>query len=102
MDDTNNTAKTATTKTIDKAEIYWDSQDPAASGWWLRYHVDGTEDGCPIDAERDAGHEDLAPLVAAALDFSAARVDVATYLRGDRRTGRITVAGGEVIDWRAA
>lgn len=98
---TNSNNDAAITITIDQAQIFWDDQDPKAAGWWLRYYLNGTEDGCPIDAERDAGHEDLAPLVAAALDF-AGRVDVATYLRGDQRTGRITVAGGEVVDWRAA
>jgi hypothetical protein len=87
--------------TIDDAELFWDDADPDNAGWMLRYRVDGTGYYySPIDGDMDEGTESLARRVAAALDVYEAEVRVVVY-RGDVPGGRVTVAGGKVLDWRA-
>lgn len=93
---TNNTTPPA--KTIDNAQLYWDDQDPRAAGWYLRYRVNGTEEGTAIDGAEDDSTEDLAQRVADHLD-TYGRVTVRI---GEGTGRRCTVDGGKVVDWRTA
>lgn len=86
--------------TVDRAEVYWDDQGPGNAGWWLRYHVDGTEDGCEIDGDEDDSTETLAASVA--IELASYGAVVVKVIRGEQPRGRISVDGGEVTDWRAS
>lgn len=88
------------TATVDEVQLYWDHQDPNNTGWYLRYHVDGTEDGESIDGDIDADTEELASEVAMALaHYGTVK---ATVFRGDEPRGQIVVDAGTVVSWRAA
>lgn len=64
-----------------QAEIFWDSQDPKAAGWWLRWYVDGSEEGDAIDLERDASAREL---VDAAIGLVPASKGIKVFLTEDR------------------
>lgn len=87
-----------TAATITNAQLYWDSQDPRNTGWWLRYtDADGVEQGDAIDGTEDDGTEELAGRVAASLRNETGRVAV---YRGEQRRGWIEVSEGRATDWR--
>ena len=96
MTDTNNTAAAPTAT----AQLYWDDQDPRATGWCLR-HTDahGNEDAIAIDGDKIETIATLAERCAEALgDFG--RTTIKAFVTGERNPARIVVDAGAVIDWR--
>jgi len=80
-----------TTK-IENAQLYWDDQDPAAEGWWLRWTENGSECGTDLDGDRDADLETLAELALEICDaeevsvYAAGRENVCLRARADGRS----------------
>ena len=93
-----------TTKNLNEAQLYWDNQDAAAAGWWLRYRDEnGAQQGRGILGVEDASLHDLAEQVEhelARADMLSVREGAIKVFRGDRHTGTIRIADGEV-EWKA-
>lgn len=92
------------TRTLNEAQLYWDSQDSDNAGWYLRYHDErGVEQGHALDADEDATTEELAQYVVEELrrhwqsreDADSGTIRV---YRGDEPRGRITLEGGVATD----
>jgi hypothetical protein len=87
------------TNTIHEAQLYWDDQDPKASGWWLRYRdAEGDEQGEPIDGDEDTDTPELAEQVALALAGETGTIEL---IRNPSRRGSIEVVNGMVVNWNA-
>lgn len=82
------------------AQLYWDDQDPANAGWCLRWtDEDGDQSAVEICEDEDADMVALASRAATSAP-SGATGDVTVY-RGDRKSARITLCDGALVDWRA-
>lgn len=91
--------ETIKTTEIFAAQLYWDDQDQAAAGWWLRYYDStGTEQGIALEGDEDATTEELAAAAQAALPDRDGEIEV---YRHEELRGRITLRGDESPDWRA-
>jgi hypothetical protein len=82
------------------AQLFWDAQDPHATGWCLR-HTDkwGNEDATAIDGDKIESIATLAERCADALGHTG-RTTIKAFVAGEHNPARIVVVGGAVIDWR--
>jgi len=55
--------------TTTKAQVFWDKQDPRNQGWWLRFYVDGQENGVDLPGSKNRKPQGLCKL---ALELCAA------------------------------
>jgi len=96
MSNTNNIDAAPTTT----AQLFWDDQDPRATGWCLR-HTDasGNEDAIAIDGDKIESIATLAERCADALGHTG-RTTIKAFVAGEHNPARIVVDGGAVIDWR--
>ena len=83
------------------AKLYWDSQDPNNTGWWLRYYLspgsEGGEHGCSVLGDQDDDLETIASNIATALTDESGVVKVYS---GDQPYGEVVIAQGLASDWR--
>lgn len=81
--------------TAHEAQLFWDSQDSQAAGWWLRYRDSaGTEHGWPLEMPHNATTEELAMAIEeerARLGGSTLGACTIRVYRGDEVRGLLTV-----------
>jgi hypothetical protein len=87
---------------VTNAQLYWDDQDPANSGWQLRFlNVRGTEQSCAVKQSKDATLLKLVAAVEAAIGADSMLTGRIKVFRGDAPRGEMRLMHGAVTDWRA-